>query len=548
MRAVMKLVSAMAKVFLDGEPRRLSDDERLEGFENEVISFQAAWILAEGEGHRAFVSLEAESPVAAHVRVRRVVHVPVCRAAYPDADDDYLRKSPGLYPDLLRDVASARLHAEKDRWQSAWIDVEGAAPGRWPVRLRLRGPSGELLAEAEACVHVLPGKLPAQALRNARWFHGDCLARYYSAPVRSEAWWALCGDFLAHAAKRGVNVALVPIHTPPLDTRVGIERLTCQLVDIEAEEGGRYRFDFAALGRYIALCRAAGMEYFEMAHLFTQWGAACAPKIVARVNGVEKRIFGWDAPALGGEYQSFLAQYLPALCGALKNLGVADRTYFHISDEPEERVQAAYLAAKRSVQPYLEGFPILDALSHPGLYRADPSVIPIPATDQIAPFLNERPAERWTYYCCGQHRQVGNLFIAMPSYRNRILGVQLYVHQMDGFLQWGWNFYNSERSDYPIDPFATADGDGFVPAGDPFQVYPGAGGRPEDSIRSMMILKSMEDLRALRWLEQKRGREYVLSLIERLSGGGIAAFDRYPRDDLFLPRLRGLVNRALTEG
>ena len=34
------------------------------------------------------------------------------------------------------------------------------------------------------------------------------------------------------------------------------------------------------------------------------------------------------------EYARFLREFLPALMDELKRLGVADRVYFHISDEP----------------------------------------------------------------------------------------------------------------------------------------------------------------------------------------------------------------------
>ena len=46
----------------------------------------------------------------------------------------------------------------------------------------------------------------------------------------------------------------------------------------------------------------------------------------------------------------------------------------------------------------------------------------------------------WVYYCCGQGYKVSNRFIAMPAWRNRILGVQLYKYKMEVFLHWGYNF------------------------------------------------------------------------------------------------------------
>ena len=38
---------------------------------------------------------------------------------------------------------------------------------------------------------------------------------------------------------------------------------------------GEYRFDFSELKRWIDLCKKCGIEYYEMSHLFSQWGARC---------------------------------------------------------------------------------------------------------------------------------------------------------------------------------------------------------------------------------------------------------------------------------
>ncbi len=77
-----------------------------------------------------------------------------------------------------------------------------------------------------------------------------------------------------------------------------------------------------------------GIRYFEISHLFTQWGAWKTPKIMARVDGVEKRIFGWDVDSGSPEYEEFLSSFLPALAARIDKLGIRDRVYFHVSDEP----------------------------------------------------------------------------------------------------------------------------------------------------------------------------------------------------------------------
>ena len=89
------------------------------------------------------------------------------------------------------------------------------------------------------------------------------------------------------------------------------------------------------------------------------------------------------------------------------------------------------------------------------------------------------------------------------------------------------------------------DADNAFPSGDPFLVYPGADGHPEESIRMMVHYEALTDLRALRLLESLTDKEYVMELVE----GELAeplTFKRYPKSDMYLITLRNRVNREIT--
>ena len=194
----------------------------------------------------------------------------------------------------------------------------------------------------------------------------------------------------------------------------------------------------------------------------------------------------------------------------------------------------------------LSGYRIMDALSNLDFYKTGAVDHPVPANNHIEPFLEAKVPGLWTYYCCGQYKDVSNMFISMPSARNRILGVQLFKYDIEGFLQWGYNFYNSQYSDYAVDPYANTDGDGFVPAGDTFQVYPGADGMPEESIRMAVTTQAMQDLRAFEWLGELMGRSVVKEMIDE----GLAepvTFSRFPRSQDYLINLRRRVNQAILD-
>lgn len=130
----------------------------------------------------------------------------------------------------------------------------------------------------------------------------------------------------------------------------------------------------------------------------------------------------------------------------------------------------------------------------------------------------------------------------MPSYRNRVLGLQLYKYRIRGFLQWGYNFWNSWHSRYPIDPYRVTDGAGAFPGGDAFSVYPGPGGEPVCSLRLKVFLHGLQDLRALGLLESLVGRAQTEALIPEYDA---LRFDAYPRDAGYYLDLREKINRKV---
>lgn len=536
MNFTYRLVSSLCKVFPVEEP--CSSLPSLCALQGETASFQLAY---RWDGpYRAWAQVRAESPLP--VRVRTVSLVPCEYPCHARRDDGYLATAPGLYPDLLQDLRPQGAPLIPGQWRSLWVDLEPgyeAAPGQYPVKLSLTC-RGEALCQEEVSLEVLDAALPPLPIPHTEWFHSDCLANYYGEEVFSPRWWEIVEAFVRTAVKRKCNMLLTPVFTPPLDTAVGGERRTVQLVDVEAVDGG-YRFGFEKFRRWVEMAKRCGMEYIEISHLFSQWGAVAAPKIMGTVDGETRQLFGWDTDAGGQEYGDFLRQFLRALKPELAALGIREKTYFHISDEPSMEQMASYRKAYEAVSGELEGYAMMDALSDHAFYKQGLVQQPVCSIDHIGPFLADRPEKLWGYYCTGQCVDVPNRFIVQPGARTRILGVLLYKFRLAGFLQWGYNFYNSQFSLYPIDPYRTTDAGGAFPSGDPFVVYPGPEGRPEESLRLMLMDEAMSDYCALTVLEGLAGREKAEELI-----GGIT-FERYPREEAFLLGLRASVNKAIKE-
>ena len=184
---------------------------------------------------------------------------------------------------------------------------------------------------------------------------------------------------------------------------------------------------------------------------------------------------------------------------------------------------------------------VIDALRDVQFYKRGVIQHPVAGLREVKDFLEAEVPNLWVYYCCCEYIKVPNLLIAMPSARNRILATQLFKYRIEGFLQWGYNFYNNCHSEYSIDPYFSTDADGQYPGGDSFQVYPGEDGQPVDSIRMVVTQEAMYDLRAFEWLASLTSYEYVLDLIEGELSQPITFYD-YPQTQAYILKLRRKVN------
>lgn len=546
MRYEFTLTDSLEKIFPQEGPKRSLCGE-ITGLAGETLSIQLAYFMEADvrEGDQDLTVIPKWQS-AAGITMRKTELVPATLPAFLDRlDENYLFTKPCLCPDLLLPLTDGVIRPYAGQWRSLWIDLE--------LTDEMRGQSCPLLIEVRdeervvwsntVTVTVIDDVLPKQELIYTEWFHSDCLADYYGVEVFSEDHWAIMEKFIKGAVKRGVNMILTPVFTPPLDTKVGGERTTVQLVGVLKEED-RYSFDFTLLRRFVAMCKRSGVQYLEISHLFTQWGAKHAPKIMAMVDGRKERIFGWETEAAGAEYARFLSDFLPELQEVLIQEEMIHSTYFHISDEPGGDVLDDYRTAKDMVEPLLKDCRIMDALSSFEYYQAGVVKHPIVSNNHMEPFLEAEVPGLWTYYCCAQSQEVSNQFMSMPSARNRILGVQLYLYHISGFLHWGYNFYNSQYSVKHINPYLVTDAGGAFQSGDSFLVYPGEEGQPYDSLRFMVLSEALYDLRALLRLEELAGREYVERLIHQDLDYRIT-FQAYPKEAEYLLTLRERVNRAI---
>lgn len=549
MKLNTKWCSSLAKIRLTG-PVDSVPYNSASALLGETFSMQLAYFAP--DEHSLF-DVELESELAKYTEIRLVRHVPVVLTGAAAPDDDVISAEPGLYPDLLRKLPeNNRVPLTWNRNGCLWFTVRipsSLKPGKYTFTVKFKhlGWSDYSGYEAKSrafTLEVLPAKLPAQTLKYTRWFHADCLASHYHVPVFSEEHWRILGNFMKNAAAHGINLLLTPVFTPPLDTQVGGERPTVQLVKVTKTKN-KYSFDFSLLERWVKLASSAGIRFFEISHLFTQWGAGFCPKIVATVNGKEQRIFGWDVASDSKEYTAFLDAFLPELVAWLKKNKLQNKVYFHCSDEPHADHLDSYSKASAILRKHLRGFKIMDALSNVEFYKNGLVATPVPSETHLQEFIDAGVKERWTYYCCGPIHVYSNQFIYMPSSRNRVMGLLCYSYGVEGFLHWGYNFYYAQCSLYPIDPYFTTDTDGRFPAGDAFVVYPGPGGEPEDSIRHEVFFDAIQDQRALQLLETKVPRETIRRELAKFAPDGKLTMESYPRGEKAMLAVRTKINQMI---
>lgn len=544
----MKMVSSLEKCFYDDTLDEKREKNNFVMFRNERLSFQVMYRTEDPDLNiKRWCTVNLGGTLGKYATVRLVTNVANMYPTYNvNPGGEFIRTEPGVYPDLIRPLIYPNsIPLPHNQTHAMWVDIalpENFAAGEYDITLSVS--FHEVLGEVRGTVKVIEADLPPQKMIHTEWFYTDCIANYYHVKAFSEKHWKYIESFLKTATRNGINMILTPIFTPALDTYIGGERMTTQLVDIELTPDGKYKFGFDKLHRWIDLCLSCGVEYFEIPHFFTQWGAKATPKIVVKVNGRKKKYFGWHTDSMGEEYSDLLCQMIPAVIGEFKKRGLDKKCFFHISDEPGLDTLEQYTRCKKKIEPLLEGYPIIDALSNFEFFEKGVLEKPVPKTIAANSFIDAKVQNLWVYYCGGGRGGASDRSIAMPSQRTRILGVQLYYYDIEGFLHWGYNYYNSCHSYTPLDPFAYPDGGYFTPSGDCFLVYPGSDGEAWESLRLNAMREAMDDIRALQLFESKFGREAAKALILQDVDGQFD-FTHYPTDVDYLINLRERIANAV---
>lgn len=524
--ATLCFVDKMEKVFPYGDAQEKVDS--IIAIIGEKTAFQAI-VRTKKPLYNAKISIGGD--LKKYITVKRVECVPSVVAVRENADDYVVNDGKsGVYPDLLCDVNLRSINLAPEINYGFYFIIkptEKLLDGEYTVTVKIKDEFNKIVASNVITIKIT--RLTLEPIKRiiTNWMHMDCICDAHHVKPYSAKFYKILDKYVNLAMENGVNTIFVPLFTPPLDTHNDGERTNVQLIDIKVENGN-YIFDFKKLEVFLDYCLNKGFAFFEFSHLFSQWGAKYSPNIYAKVNGKKSKIFSLNKEVFLSGYDKFLESFLSCLIPFLKTKGIYDCSLFHISDEPKLKDVNQYLACKKIISAFVEENKIVDALSEYKFYNDNVVKQPIVEISSIDSFIDKNVDNLGVYYCF-QHNNnyVSNRLFSMPLQRTRIIGIQLYLNDINTFLHWGFNFYNDFLSINKVNPFFNTDLGRFLPSGDGFVVYPNVKENGAfSSLRLEILYQAFLDCRLLETLEKKKGKIYVKELLER---EGLRRFNVYPR-------------------
>jgi hypothetical protein len=452
-------------------------------------------------------------------QVRHVGYVPVDSNAPDVPVDELLRLAPAFFPDPLYEQFPYTLHA--NRTEAIWVTVYAPAtttPGVYAGRVVFE--SGEQkLAEERFEVKVTAARVPAQqTLKVTNWFRGDAalLARHYKLQGEDEHYWKLMANTARVMADHRQNVFLTPVKALA-EPRV---------------EGGKLRYDFSRLDRWVDTFEKAGMRTIEGGHLLTRRSGYHSPMCVPADVLENGKVVRTMLDPGDGRAEPFLETFLDALYAHLREKGWEKRYFQHVHDEPHGNEREVYRRYALLIRRHLPGIPTMDAV---GLNQdvgflngaVDVWVPVLGSFDKQLEKIQAHVAaggQAWFYTCNQPQRRHLNRFIDLPLVKTRLLHWFNYRYGLTGYLHWGGNYWSPAPFDN-VQPIIN-NGATLLPAGDGAVVYPWA---ERYSIHSSIRLEAMrdgiEDYELLNALA-KRDPERV----RRLAAQAVPHFTDYVRE------------------
>jgi len=468
-------VDALIKVFPDARPEDAMPVQ-VEVARGEHASLQAV-VRADSaiQGLRAQVS-ELRRKWAPGVLMPRpprfVGYVPVDRPTQKPSKDQ-LRKPPADYPDPLLECDTLDVPAGKA--QALWVTVfvpTNVPAGTYHGTLTLTGTVGDkqVRARQRLAVKVYPAVVGASRLWVTDWFAMHWPHMQIAPPPESDDYYALLRRYARNLAEHRHNVALI--------SPLGLAQYTVTSNRLLA-------IDFTRFDRWVQIFRDAGViGRIEGGHIGGRKGGWESEFVVTVQQVKDGKVVSGNADPASPEADAFYAQFFPALLSHLREKGWQGCYLQHLADEPIATNIASYRAMAALARKYAPELRIVEACHTKDLVGSIDVWVPqLNFLHQDFAHYQQRQRagdEVWLYTCVFPQGEYANRFIEQPLIKTRLLHWINFRYGVTGYLHWGYNHWTQ---DSPFTHTTRAHGGpAYLPAGDPWIVYPGQNG-PLDSIR-----------------------------------------------------------------
>lgn len=303
----------------------------------------------------------------------------------------------------------------------------------------------------------------------------DFIRYYYGCEKYSDSWWELNEKIAMHMKENRINVLFVRTQDLLLDGGTTLD------------DQGVYHFRWDLFDRWVDLFDACiQVKYFAGYHLVVQTEG----KQVYLIRNVDGKQQIGTAQIGTPEAENWMEQFLTALYAHLQERGDVDRWLQHVEDEAAEAESWKY--AREWVRTCMPGVRCMDAIDNQKPMGAlqgqmDLWIPRVDVYEKNRDFYDFRLAQgegRWIYNCCEPNCQkYANKFLGWPLLHNRVLPWCCFVNHFNGFLHWGYDFWDPQDTWFGLNPEAFFKGDGYI-------VYPD---REHNSIKNSIRMIATRD-------------------------------------------------------
>ncbi len=505
-------VDPLVKVFRDAKPAR-PQEARMDAARGEYASFQVV-VRADKPvaGLRAAVTPFVKGDDSFSARLPRFVgYVPVDRPTQKPSIDR-LRSVPADYPDPL--LESMSMDVVAGQAQPIWITVkvtEDTPPGTYRAKVGLVGDiDGRPVKATQALsLRVYRATITNTRLWVTEWFGVNSSHMKINPEKNSDAYYDLMRRFARNMAEHRHNVAIIS----PMGH-----------ADFGVDANGSLTVDFSEFDQWVNVFIEEGViGLIEGGHIGGRSGGWTSQFVVEVYQAKDGKAASSTVDPSSADAEAFYKWYFPKLLDHLRERGWIDRYVQHLADEPIPANIATYTAMASLARKYAPGLRIVEACHTKDLVGSMDIWVPQLnyLHNDFAHYQERQRAgeEVWFYTCVYPQGEYANRFIELPLMKTRLLHWINFCYGITGYLHWGYNQWTAD------DPFTKTTrphgGPPYLPAGDPWIVYPGDDG-PLDSIRFEAMRDGIDDHELLSQLA-----EHDAGAAQKLARRHVIDFNKY---------------------